>query len=134
MYQHILSKKAKAGSLGGGDRIWTNKKLQEESNKYQTRGEFWLKSGSAAMAARKKGIFDKIFENHKNVGYSEDRVHRDHWTKEILQEECNKYSTRLEFKKNNYIAYKASHRKKLLDELFKNHKNKGYTRNFKNLL
>jgi len=44
-----------------------------------------------------------------------------------------KYLTRLEFKKNNYIAYKASHRKKLLDEIFKNHKNNGYTRNFKNL-
>jgi len=122
---------AKTGSLGGGDKIWTNKKLQEESNKYQTRGEFWLKSETAATISRNKGLLNKLFEKHKNMGYSENRVHRDHWTKEILQEECNKYSTRLEFKKNNYIAYKASHRKKLLNELFKNHDNNGYIRNFK---
>jgi uncharacterized protein (UPF0128 family) len=122
---------AKPGSLGGKKKIWTNKKLQEEANKYQTRGEFWEKSEVAAVIARNKKLFDKLFKNHKNQGYCENRVHRDHWTKEILQEEANKYSTRLKFKKNNYIAYKAAHRKKLLDELFKNHENNGYTRKFK---
>jgi len=50
----------------------------------------------------------------------------------VFFDESYKYSTRLEFKNNNYIAYKAAHRKKLLNELFKNHKNIGYTRKFKN--
>jgi hypothetical protein len=127
----IMFNIAKSGSLGGYIKKWTKKKLQEEANKYKTRGEFWIKSKIASVIAGNKNIIDELFINHQNSGYSENRVHRDHWSEEILQNEANKYLTRFEFKKNNYVAYKAAHRKKLLNNIFKNHKNKGYTRNFK---
>jgi hypothetical protein len=52
---------------------------------------------------------------------------RKKWTLEILQEEVKKYKTRSEFQKNNKGAYLSAMRKKLLDELFKNHKNNGYS-------
>lgn len=48
---------AKPGSLGGGCKIWTNKKLQEEANKYKTRGEFWTESKIASVITH---IFIKI--------------------------------------------------------------------------
>ena len=47
------------------------------------------------------------------------------WTKKSLQREADKYKTRYEFSKNNINAYSSAVRKKLLDELFKNHSNQG---------
>jgi len=49
------------------------------------------------------------------------------WTKNKLQKEAEKYETRVEFSKNNRNAYVSAYSQGLLDELFKNHINNGYT-------
>lgn len=49
------------------------------------------------------------------------------WTKKALQREADKYKTRGEFSKQNSSAYSVAASRKLLDELFKNHINNGYT-------
>lgn len=48
------------------------------------------------------------------------------WTIELLQEEADKCETRGDFQKNCSSAYVIAHHRKLMNELFKNHKNKGY--------
>ena len=50
-----------------------------------------------------------------------------YWNKEQLQKEANKYKTRSEFVKNNAYAYYKSLKMNILDELFKNHINNGYS-------
>ena len=104
---------------------WTVEKLQEEANKYQTRGEFWKKSPNIASHAQKRKIMDNLFENHENKGYCKDKTRK--WSKEKLQEECNKYKTRKEFLENDINCYSAILKKGLMNELFKNHENKGYS-------
>jgi len=108
------------------DGYWTIKKLQKEANKYQTRGEFYKKNNSAYSVANGKKLINTLFKNHKNKGYDISRVHRGYWTMDKLQVCSNKYETRAEFRKNDINAYSAAKRKKLLNILFKNHKNEGY--------
>lgn len=110
---------------------WTDNRLQEEVNKYKTRGEFQIKNESAFQIAFRKGIIDELFKNHPNQGYNENRVIKGYWTNDKLQEEANKYKTINEFRINNLGAYKAAFRKGIIVELFKNHSNQGYTYNKK---
>ena len=49
-----------------------------------------------------------------------------HWSKEDIQKEADKYKTRNDFNKGSSSIYYATIRRGLLDELFKNHPNKGY--------
>jgi predicted GIY-YIG superfamily endonuclease len=104
---------------------WTKEKLQEEANKYKTRGEFWKNNASCANIALKNKLMDELFKNHNNCGYSNKKP-IGYWTKEKLQEEANKCKTRIEFKKYYYAAYEYACKYKILDELFKNHINFGY--------
>ena len=101
--------------------FWTIKKLQEEANKYETIKDFRENSSGAYYSAKSKKILDKIFKNHYNNGNKDLK-----WTKDTLQEEADKYETIKDFRKNNYNAYSASVKYNLLDELFKNHTNKGF--------
>ena len=118
---------AKTGSLGGGTIKWTKKALQEEVNKYQTRGEF-RKNNAAYIAASKKNIMDELFRNHANNGYSESQKVSGYWAKERLQDEADKYKNMIDFRKNNKLAYDAAQSKGLLGDIFKNHDNQGYSR------
>lgn len=105
---------------------WTLEKLQEEADKYETRGEFWKKSESAATISRNKNLIDELFKNHINNGYTKKQVKEGYWTIEALQKEANKYETRGEFRSSNFKAYKRASVKKILDKLFEKHINNGY--------
>ena len=108
-------------------RFWNDKNnLQKEVDKYKTRSEFAINNYSAYNAAIKRNLMDELFKNHDNQGYNENREKDGYWSKERLQEEANKYQTRKHFRKNNKSAYSAAKRKKVLDEIFKNHHNNGY--------
>ena len=50
------------------------------------------------------------------------------WTEKELQDEADKYESRVEFQSKNKSAYSAACNRVLLDKLFKNHTNKGYVR------
>jgi len=105
---------------------WTKEKLQDEANKYKSRGEFWNNSAVAAGIASSKKLMDDLFKNHINQGFSINRKKDEYWTTNLLQIEVNKYETRMDFKNNNYPAYISTCHKKLIDDLFKNHVNCGY--------
>lgn len=203
---------------------WTNEKLQEEANKYQTRQQFRENNFTAYQLSCDKKLIDKFFKNKINEGYSDkckwqdnkyviyvyeliefnkayigltnniNRRDKEHlfsekellssfckeknisypnylildenlksneakekesywinyyksnnwelfnsakpgslggmslrWTKKTLQIEVSKYKTRSEFNKNNASAYNAALKKNLIDILFENHPNKGFS-------
>jgi len=106
---------------------WTQELLQIEADKCLTRKEFWNNSHPAANAASKKKLIDELFKNHINKGYSKNKSVNGYWTKEILQIESNKYKTISEFRKNNNKAYVSAQKNGLINEIFKNHINNGYS-------
>lgn len=108
-------------------KIWTLEKLQEEADKYQTRSEFQKNKKGAYLAAIRNNILNEIFKNHKNQGYSDKQVKCGSWTKDIIQKYANKYITRRDFEINYKGAYLYAYKNNLLDEIFKNHKNCGYS-------
>jgi len=110
---------------------WTKEKLQEEANKYETVGEFFKNNKKAYDISHRKKILNDLFKNHTNLGRDKNRKPKNYWTIENLQKEVNKYKTRTEFRKNNYNAYASAIDSKILNDLFKNHINKGYNINRK---
>ena len=114
------------GEKKKSNNYWTKEKLQDEANKYETRGNFWKFSPSAASITSTKKWMDELFKNHINKGYSTHRKIDNYWTKEKLQDEVNKYKLRIDLKKNNYPAYISACSKKMIDYLFRLHINNGY--------
>lgn len=119
----------KTGSLGGIEKKWTKKELQEEANKYQTRGEFRKNNNSAYNAASKKNIMNHLFKNHINNGYSNKQKSSGYWTEEKLKDEISKYETRSDLYINNPTVYYKAIKMNILNDLFKNHLNNGYSEN-----
>ena len=119
---------AKTGGLGGGKK-WTKKSLQEEANKYKTIREFRKNNSAAYGAASKKKIIEILFKNHSNNGYSENQKIKGYWTKERVQDESRKYKNRADFYTNNASAYNKALKINILNDLFKNHPNNGYSEN-----
>ena len=115
----------KGGSLGCVPSKWSKKALQIESGKYKTRGEFRKKNNLAYVIARSKNLLDELFENHI---YDEKYYLIKYWTLDTLQNEADKYSTRSEFRKKSKKAYSAALKSKMINIIFKNHKNQGYIR------
>jgi hypothetical protein len=118
----------KTGGLGGVGKKWTKKELQEEVDKYKTRVEF-RKNSKAYSAATKRNIINDLFKNNPNNGYSDKQKIKGYWTKERLQEEADKYKNRAGFYKNNPSAYYKALKLNILNDLFKNHLNNGYSEN-----
>lgn len=104
---------------------WTLEKLQEEANKYKTRYEFEKNCSSGYTMSIRKKLLDELFKNHHNNGYATKK--HQNWTMAEFQSLANKCLTRSEFWKNNPSAARLSSNKNIIDELFKNHKNSGYT-------
>ena len=99
--------------------------LQKEVDKYETRQEFRKENVAAYKSAWSRNFLNDLFKNHPNSGYT--IYANNYWTKEKLQEEANKYETRQEFKESDSKAYAAALLQKIMDELFKNHLNDGFT-------
>lgn len=59
----------KASSLGTISKKWSKKKLQEEANRYKTRGDFQKFNKSAHRSSRERNLLDDLFKNHINNGY-----------------------------------------------------------------
>jgi very-short-patch-repair endonuclease len=87
---------------------WTEKKIQEEALKYNSKLEFRLGSKTAYEWARKKKIVDLVCK-HMTGG-------RFFWTEALLVVEALKYKTRAEFGRCS-PAYQAAHHKGILDDI-----------------
>lgn len=105
---------------------WTIESLQIEVNKYKTRSDLCYKNSSAYSFAHRHNLLDELFKNHINKGFNSKRKKNGYWSEEKLQYEANKYETRSDFYKQNNSAYSIAHRNGIINELFKNHINKGY--------
>lgn len=90
---------------------WTKEACLKEAFKYHSRSEFKKGSGSAyTTAVREKWINDICQHMHKPLP-------KVRWTKEALQKEALKYSTRNEFKIKSKSAYVTALNRKWLDEI-----------------
>lgn len=92
-------------------KFWTKEKVFEEARKYQTKKEFIRCNNSVyVIACRNKWIKQMTWfiEGKRPNGY---------WTKEKVFEVAKRYSTKVEFKKENPSAYQIAKRNKWLDEM-----------------
>ena len=115
----------RGGSLGGMERKWALAELEAEVAKFTTRGEFLKESSAAYQAAHSRELLDQLFANHPNQGYQEDRLPPGSWTLSALAAEAAKYETRGEFSKKAQSAYVIAVRQGVIDEIFKDHPNRG---------
>jgi hypothetical protein len=103
--------KAKTGSVGGNNLIWTYDKCQTEALKYKFRNEFRINSGSAYNSAQKNMWLNKICL-HMNK-YKRKII----WTYDKCQTEALKYTTKKEFKFNSGSAYSSARKNGFLNEI-----------------
>ncbi len=91
---------------------WTKERVNDEALKYQTRSEFSKGARAAYQKAFKQGWLDEVCEHMerlvKPVGY---------WTRERIEKEAKKYSTRGEFAKANPSAYNRARNNGWLDDV-----------------
>lgn len=111
---------AKAGSIGGGNLVWTLEKCKKEAKRFKTRREFAKKSNSAYNSARRYGWLDIVCA-HMNTAKTKPAGF---WTKEKCLEEVVKYNSRNEFYKKSPGAYSAAFRNGWLNEICPNMKSK----------
>lgn len=104
------------GSLGGGAYKWDYDSTYAEAKKYDTRRAFQLGCGAAyKVALQNKWLDDYTWFLHEHEARS--RAYRK-WNYENLLEERNKYSSKKEFRENNYGAYQAAKKYGYLDKFF----------------
>lgn len=108
----IILNRAKTGSLGGVDIIWTYDKCKEEALKYNTKIDFREKSCGAYNAARRNNWLSDVCSHMKVT-----RKPPNYWTYEMCKKEALKYKTKTNFQKNSKGAYLKSMRKKWLSDI-----------------
>ena len=102
---------------------WTVEKIQALADKCKTRNEMEKKYRNAYAAIKFSGkTVDYFFRNHENKGLKNQQ-----WTVEKLQAIADKCKTRKEMGIKYPNAYRVASRRKIIDELFKNHERKGLT-------
>jgi hypothetical protein len=94
--------------------IWDKQKCCLEALKYETRGEFRKKSGSAYNFCLKNKCIDEVCRHMREI-----KKPKEYWTKDRCQEEALKYSTKTEFIKNSNSAYCKSYDFGWLDDICK---------------
>ncbi len=87
---------------------WTEKEIQNEANKHESRGVFRLKCPSAYSLAVKRGILDKVCSHMSKTKWDDD---------EKLFKEGLKYNTRVEFLRKSQSAYSLSAQRGILDKV-----------------
>lgn len=105
--------------------FWTDEKIICEIKKCKNRKEFWDNNKLFNAAYRHNININSMFDNDTD-GYS--KKPNGYWTNEKLQEDVNKYKSRNIFYLKNPSAYKIACDLNILDDLFKNCPNKGYSK------
>lgn len=100
---------AKPGSIGGYG-IWTKEACKYEAKKYKSRGEFAIESNGAYEAARKNGWLDSY------TWFEEKRKKDGYWNYDTCIKEAKKYKSRVEFQRNNGVAYRVARKNGWLDD------------------
>jgi len=95
--------------------------LQLAADKYKTKEIFRENDPRAYDIALKSNLLDYLFNKQSK------QVTKGYWTEENLQKEADKYKLRNDLRNNNASAYNSACENGLLDKIFKNHTNKGYS-------
>ena len=107
-------------SIGKKSGYWTKEKCLENALKYNTRKEWFKKSGGAVKSAKKNGWYDECVKHmvrfYKPKGY---------WTKEHCMEEALKFKTKSEWDKATG-GYEVARVNNWLDECCAHMEKKGY--------
>lgn len=121
---YIVWNAVRAGALGASDRYWTFDRCLKVAKECKDREEMRRLHNGAIQTAVKFKWLDKIFENHPNKGFR----HKPHgyWTLELIKSLAKPYRSRGDFQKAEPIAYNRAHQRGWLDEIFKDHKKRGY--------
>lgn len=109
------------GAFGVGQDRWTKESLQSVASKCKSRSELAIKYNGAYGAARRLGLLDNLFENHKPIKHKEQTK----YSLDELQQIANLCAERRIMNKEYPHQYSSALAKGLLDKLFINHKNKG---------
>ena len=90
-------------------RTWTTEELRAEARKYNARGEFAIKSGSAYQTAYNRGLLDEICGHMKPK--------RAIWTDEALASLAAEYESLRAFRKEQNRAYQSAYARGILDDI-----------------
>ena len=93
-------------------RYWTKERCASHANKYQHRNDFFLHVPTAYRSAQRNGWLDDICAH---MVYQV--LPRNYWTKERVQKEANKYTSRTKFLNAAKSAYGAAQSNGWLDEV-----------------
>lgn len=99
----------KAGGVGSRPKKWSYEEIKKLAARYDTVKEFTIANPSAYTIALKHRWWNEISQHMVRA------VEHGKWTLEALTSEAHKYSSRVDFKKNNPGAYSAAHKKGWLD-------------------
>jgi hypothetical protein len=97
--------------------LWTVEKIQQEANKYKTKGEFARYCRKAYQAATYRDILDKVCRHTPTNASFGPQPHRIKWTTDQLQKEACRHKTRKEFEDHNQYAYARACKLGILDKI-----------------
>lgn len=94
------------------DGYWTEESVRREAKNHKTRSAFHEKASRACAVAKELGIYEEVCSHMASKtrpnGY---------WTEKRIRTEAKKYKTRSEFRRKCYPAYRAAHRRGLMDRV-----------------
>jgi|ERR1035437_2641204 hypothetical protein len=93
--------------------IWTIEEIQLIANKYTTRHDFYTNDKNAYDAASKRKILNKVCVHMEPILQHP----ANYWTKELCHELAKKFTSRINFQKNESGAYQAAQKNNWLDEI-----------------
>jgi hypothetical protein len=108
----IVLNKAKAGSLGGNNLIWTKEKCVEAAKKCASRSEFRRKFSGAWYSAKNNGWLNEIYK-----AYPRRIVHNKYWTKERCFDVAKTCNSRSKFNLGYPSAYNTARVNGWLEEI-----------------
>lgn len=101
---------------------WTLPILKAAAKPYKTRSLFQVGNPPAYSAAYRQNLLDEIFDEHENKGIAKGKW--DDWTVEDYKKLANNL-TRGQFQNAHRKEYDSAVRRGLLEDIFKDHENKG---------
>lgn len=119
---------AKAGGLGGGEPKWTKARLRVAIAELGTRLAFREGMPGAYVMAHRHGWIEELFADMPNRGLTTRARPHGHWTRDTLKAIADEYPTRGAMQNAETGAYVAAHKLGILDDIFAEHPNQGYTK------
>lgn len=113
MYAYTTFNEVRVRLSGRGRDYWTKERCFEEAKKYSTPSE----CSKGAGAAYNSMLRNRWIEEARQLYWKTSRRPPTEWTKELVTQEAEKYSSRTEFQVKNPGAYHYAARRGFIDEI-----------------